>query len=104
VAGIDCSGLVQLALRMTGHGNVPRDSGDQARSVGQELPLESLNEPAKLKRGDLIFWKGHVAMLLDASRIIHANATHMMVAIEPLKEALARIGRDGSEPVALRRP
>ena len=104
VAGIDCSGLVQLALRMAGYEDIPRDSGDQARSVGQELPLTWLEQPAKLKRGDLVFWKGHVAMLLDASRIIHANATHMMVAIEPLKEALARIARDGSQPLALRRP
>ena len=104
VAGIDCSGLVQLALRMAGHANVPRDSGPQSRQVGKELPLDWLQRPDRLRRGDLVFWKGHVAMLLDERTIIHANAHHMMVATEPLAEAIARIAADGSKPVALRRP
>ncbi len=53
-----------------------------------------------LERGDLVFWKGHVGMILDGQRFIHANAFHMQVAIEPVAEAIARIG----EPAALRRP
>ena len=104
VAGIDCSGLVQLALAMAGHPTVPRDSGPQSRQVGEELPLDWLRTPERLCRGDLVFWKGHVAMLLDERTIIHANAHHMMVATEPLAEAIARIAADGSKPVALRRP
>ncbi len=115
-AGIDCSGLVQVALCMAGHMDVPRDSGPQAASVGKELPLDwlsqpgglsqpgRLNQPDKLQRGDLVFWKGHVGMLLDSERLLHANAHHMMVAIEPLGEALARIAAAGSKPTALRRP
>ncbi len=104
VAGIDCSGLVQLALIMAGHEDVPRDSGPQSRQVGEGLPLDWLSQPEKLRHGDLVFWKGHVAMLLDAHAIIHANAHHMMVVTEPLAEALARIATDGDDPVALRRP
>ena len=104
VAGIDCSGLVQLALTMTGHVGIPRDSGPQSRQVGEELPLDWLSRSGKLRRGDLVFWKGHVAMLLDEHTIIHANAHHMMVATEPLAAAIARIAADGSNPVALRRP
>ncbi len=105
VAGIDCSGLVQLALRMAGHEHVPRDSAPQSREIGRELPLKWLGEPEKLRRGDLVFWKGHVAMLIAPDLIIHANAHHMMVACEPLAAAISRIERsEGSRPLALRRP
>ena len=104
VAGIDCSGLVQLVLTMAGHEGVPRDSGPQAKVVGEALPLQWLHEPGRLQRGDLVFWKGHVGMLLDGERMIHANAHHMMVAIEPLQDAVARIAAGGSQPTALRRP
>jgi hypothetical protein len=56
-------------------------------------------------RGDLVFWKGHVAIGLDAEQIIHANAFHMAVAIEPLDAAIERIRAAGSgDPVAFRRP
>ena len=103
IAGIDCSGLVQLALRLAGHEGVPRDSGPQAAEVGEALPPETVREGA-LMRGDLVFWKGHVAMALDAERIIHANAHHMMVAVEPLREAVARIAATGGEVIAVRRP
>lgn len=102
-AGIDCSGLVQMALRMAGHETVPRDSGDQARTLGAPLPV-SLARGGRLRAGDLIFWTGHVAMMVDETRIIHANAHHMRVAIEPLKEALGRIEAGGGGPVtAIRR-
>jgi len=105
IAGIDCSGLVQLALTMAGHEGVPRDSGPQSRQVGEELPLAWLEEPRRLRRGDLVFWKGHVAMLTAPDAIIHANAHHMMVARESLPEAIGRIVRHGGgHPLALRRP
>ncbi len=104
VAGIDCSGLVQLSLMMCGHGGVPRDSGDQMETVGEPLPVETA-AAARLRRGDLVFWKGHVAMALGAARIIHANAHHMMVAIEPVRAAIERIEASGGGPVlAVRRP
>ena len=90
--GLDCSGLVQQALHACGRW-CPRDS-DQQQALGRPV------QQADLARGDLVFWPGHVGMMLDAARLIHANAFHMQVQIEPLAEAVARIG----EPVALRRP
>jgi cell wall-associated NlpC family hydrolase len=90
--GLDCSGLIQQALHACGR-FCPRDS-DQQQALGRPI------EAADLARGDLVFWPGHVGMMLDAARMIHANAFHMQVQIEPLAEAVARIG----EPAALRRP
>jgi cell wall-associated NlpC family hydrolase len=90
--GLDCSGLVQQALHACGRW-CPRDS-DQQQALGRPVAT------ADLARGDLVFWKGHVGMMLDGQRMIHASAFHMQVAIEPVAEALARVG----EPVALRRP
>ena len=90
--GLDCSGLVQQALHACGR-YCPRDS-DQQQALGQPA------SPSDLARNDLVFWRGHVGMMLDARRLIHANAFHMQVAIEPLDEAVARIG----EPAVCRRP
>jgi hypothetical protein len=89
--GLDCSGLVQQALQACGR-SCPRDS-DQQQALGRPVPA------ADLARNDLIFWKGHVGLMLDAQRLIHANAFHMQVEIEPLDQAIARIG----QPAALRR-
>jgi cell wall-associated NlpC family hydrolase len=94
--GIDCSGLVQIALNACGHA-CPRDTYRQETVLGQAVPL------ADLRRGDLIFWKGHVAMARDAQTMIHANAFHMAVAIEPIAEALARIRDMGSEITSVKR-
>lgn len=94
--GLDCSGLVQQALYACG-GACPRDT-DQQSELGQPAPAGGL------RRGDLVFWRGHVGMMLDARRLIHANAHHMAVAIEPLAEAIARIAEAGAgEPTAYRR-
>ena len=83
--GIDCSGVLQLALQMTGV-SAPRDSGVQERDLGTRLAgIEAL------KRGDLVFWKGHVGMMLDGQRLFHANAHHMMTAIEPLQTTVERL-------------
>lgn len=82
--GIDCSGLVQTAL-MACNIRCPRDS-DMQHAAFPEI------DPNTRQRGDLIFWKGHVGMLLDADTLIHANAHHMAVAIEPLAQAITRIG------------
>jgi len=95
--GLDCSGLVQQALLACGRA-CPRDS-DLQQGLGVAV------SPDALSRGDLVFWKGHVAMMVDAARMVHANAHHMAVAIEPLAEAIQRIsGTGGGEPTAFRRP
>ena len=83
--GIDCSGLTMTALTAAGIA-CPRDSDLQAAA------WPHLDPDAPLQRGDLIFWKGHVGMMCDAETLIHANAHHMCVAIEPLAGAIARIG------------
>jgi len=77
--GIDCSGLVQLALHITGH-ECPRDSDQQAETLGK-----SLSTNAQLQRGDFVFFKGHAGILWDETNLLHANATTMNVAIEPLE-------------------
>jgi cell wall-associated NlpC family hydrolase len=94
--GIDCSGLVQVSLQAAGIA-CPRDSDMQEHSIGDTVPL------ADLRRGDLIFWRGHVAIARDASTIIHANAFHMAVAIEPVAEAVTRIATSGSAVTRVRR-
>jgi Bacterial dipeptidyl-peptidase Sh3 domain/NlpC/P60 family len=93
--GIDCSGLVQVSLNAAGFA-CPRDSDMQGR----------LLDPAaweRLQRGDLMFWKGHVAIARDTETIFHANAFHMAAVIEDRREAIARIRGAGGELVAVRR-
>jgi len=97
--GIDCSGLVQVSLTAAGTG-CPRDSDMQLAGLGRTL--ES-HERSGLQRGDLIFWKGHVAIVRDASTMVHANAHHMATAIEPIEPAIARIKAAGSEIIAIKR-
>jgi hypothetical protein len=97
--GIDCSGLVQVSLTAAGIG-APRDSDMQQGALGADVPLSGID---RLRRGDLIFWKGHVAIARDTQSIVHANAFHMATAIEPTREALSRIKAAGSEVVAIKR-
>ena len=94
--GIDCSGLVQIALNACGHYCL-RDSYMQEAALGQPVSASDL------RRGDLIFWQGHVAIARDAEMLIHANAFHMAVAIEPIAEAVARIRGAGSEITSVER-
>ncbi len=96
--GIDCSGLVQIALTACGLA-CPRDSDMQEQALGTAVD----KGPGALRRGDLVFWKGHVAVARDAHTIIHANAHHMAVAIEPAQEAVARIRASGSEITSIKR-
>ena len=93
--GLDCSGLVQQALFACGRA-CPRDA-DQQEALGVAL------EAADFSRGDLVFWKGHVAIGLGDGRIVHANGHHMATAIEPLADAITRIGAGGSQPTSYRR-
>jgi cell wall-associated NlpC family hydrolase len=97
--GIDCSGLVQVSLNAAGTG-CPRDSDMQQDGLGRDL---NANESKKLQRGDLIFWKGHVAIVRDAATLIHANAHHMATVIENTRDAIARIKAAGNEVVAIKR-
>jgi cell wall-associated NlpC family hydrolase len=94
--GIDCSGLVQVALTACGAA-CPRDSDMQERALGAPIDLSNV------RRGDLLFWTGHVAIARDATSLLHANAFHMAVAIEPLADALTRIRAAGSEITSVRR-
>jgi hypothetical protein len=94
--GLDCSGLVQIALTASGVA-CPRDSDMLERALGLAVPL------TELQRGDLLFWKDHVAIAHDATTLLHANAFHMAVAIEPVQEAIARIATTGSEMTSVRR-
>ncbi len=91
-----CPLLVQIALQAAGIA-CPRDTYMQEAALGVAVPVSDL------KRGDLIFWKGHVAIARDADTIIHANAHHMQVAIEPAQEALARIKAAGSDVTSIKR-
>jgi cell wall-associated NlpC family hydrolase len=97
--GIDCSGLVQLSLNAAGKA-CPRDSDMQQHGLGRALEAA---EREALQRGDLIFWKGHVAIARDAGSLVHANAHHMATVIEDTAEAIARIGAGGSKVTAIKR-
>ncbi|WP_395448383.1 NlpC/P60 family protein [Aminobacter sp. UC22_36] len=99
--GIDCSGLVQLSMRMTGR-NVLRDSDMQEASLG--TPVDAGADFSQLRRGDLVFWKGHVAIMTDGENMIHANGHTMTVAREGLREAIDRIGYLYGGPTGFRRP
>jgi cell wall-associated NlpC family hydrolase len=82
--GIDCSALVQLSLSMAGI-KAMRNSGDQEKTLGQNI-----DPAAGLRRGDLVFWKGHVGIMSDAETLLHANMHHAMTAKEPLNNTINR--------------
>ncbi len=92
-AGIDCSGLVQAACLACSI-PCPGDSGPQETQLGSPLAMGTAPE-----RGDLLFWRGHVALLSTPTTLIHANVHHMAVATEPLEDAIARIEAQGDGPV-----
>jgi cell wall-associated NlpC family hydrolase len=95
--GLDCSALIQLGLAMTGV-RAPRDSDLQEAALG------SIIDPADgLRRGDLVFWKGHVGVMLDAERVLHANAFHMATAFEPVDGAIRRIERTAGSVTSYKR-
>jgi cell wall-associated NlpC family hydrolase len=95
--GIDCSGLIQLALLAVGRA-APRDSDMQAALLGAELPAR-----AALRRGDLVFWNGHAGIMRDRDTLIHANAHQMAVTAEPFAAVAARVAAAGGGPVIARR-
>jgi cell wall-associated NlpC family hydrolase len=79
----------------------PRDSDMQERALG--TPLSVSPDYTNLKRGDLVFWKGHVAIVRATKSLLHANAFHMAVVSEPIADAIARIGGSGSAVTGVRR-
>jgi cell wall-associated NlpC family hydrolase len=93
--GIDCSGLVQLSLMMVGR-KAPRDSDMQA-SFGTEIGRDDL------RRGDLVFWKGHVGIMEDETTLLHANGHTMTVSRENFEAAVKRIGWLYEQPTGYRR-
>lgn len=95
--GIDCSGLVALALRCTGQ-DVARDSDQQAGELGCLIATDDA-----LRRGDLVFWKGHVGIMQSETHLIHANAHHMAVVSEPLARVVERCETGDTGPITMRR-
>lgn len=98
--GIDCSGLIQLSLLMTGL-PVLRDTDMQAASIGDLI--EPDEDYHNLQRGDFVFWKGHVAMMASHSMLLHASGHTMSVTLEPLRDAIERIAYLYGKPTAIRR-
>jgi cell wall-associated NlpC family hydrolase len=94
--GLDCSGLVQNVLEAIGH-LAPRDTDMQEKALGASLPIP--DDLSGLKRGDLIFWKGHVGIMRDKTEMIHASGHQMIVVSEPLRVARDRIIAKGAGPI-----
>ncbi len=97
--GIDCSGLIFLSNMLCGK-TVLRDSDMQADTIGEEID----HDFSILRRGDLVFWKGHTGMMANETMLLHANGNTMNVALEPLSEAVERIGYLYGQPTKIRRP
>ena len=93
--GLDCSGLVQMAMRAAGH-DVPRDADQQEAALKARWP-EVTADPER-QRGDVVFWPGHVGILTDSEHLLHANGHTMDTTLEPYAAAEARI-REGGTPV-----
>jgi cell wall-associated NlpC family hydrolase len=97
VRGLDCSGLVQLSMQAAGI-PCPRDTDMQEKQLGALL-----EDRYALKRGDLLFWQGHVGIMTDADHLLHANAHHMQVTLESLSTVITRIAMSGGQMTAVKR-
>jgi Bacterial dipeptidyl-peptidase Sh3 domain/NlpC/P60 family len=95
--GIDCSGLVQISLGAAGF-DAPRDTDLQEQALGLLIAVDT--DLAGLRRGDLVFWRGHVGIMRDETTLLHANAHHMLVTSEPLRVARDRILAKTSQPIS----
>lgn len=100
MTGVDCSGLTQMAFAACGL-QLPRDSDMQFGWCGDEI--EHWDQPGNLQRNDLVFWKGHVGIMLDEQTLLHANAYHMLTIAEPLADAISRIAQTYGPPIGARR-
>ncbi len=99
VHGLDCSGLVQLALEACG-ADCPRDTDMQEENLGKKLLVNDLDG---LSRGDLVFWAGHAGIMTDERTLLHANGHHMTTLAEPLREAVDRIAANGNQVTSIKR-
>ncbi|MBC8037017.1 MAG: C40 family peptidase [Rhizobiales bacterium] len=99
VHGLDCSGLVQLSLEACGIA-CPRDTDMQEEHLGTALLVNDLDG---LKRGDLVFWSGHVGIMIDEGTLFHANGHHMTTVAEPLRNAVDRIATGGNQVTSIKR-
>jgi len=99
VHGLDCSGLLQLALEACGVG-CPRDTDMQEEQVGKKSPVNGLDG---LSRGDIVFWKGHTGTMTDERTLLHSNGYHMTTLTEPLRDAIARIAVSGNQVTSIKR-
>ena len=99
VGGLDCSGLVQLACQAAGISAL-RDSYMQRGTLGTPLPTTALSD---LRRGDLLFWQGHVGIMADAGTLLHATANTMLTVREPVDQAVRRIADGGAELLQINR-
>jgi NlpC/P60 family/Bacterial dipeptidyl-peptidase Sh3 domain len=95
--GVDCSGLMQVALSQCGR-PVPRDTDLQREGIGEPLP-----DDATLRRGDFVFFPGHVGVMVDETRLLHANAYWIATVIEPLADVVARLTPNHDQPILARR-
>ena len=95
--GLDCSGLIQLCLSLCGM-QAPRDTDQQMAELGEEIETE-----APLKRGDIVFFPGHVGFMADSDNLIHANAHWMQVTTESLADVVARLADAHAQPVLARK-
>lgn len=98
--GLDCSALVQVSLQAAGAAP-PRDSDMQEAVLGEALDVAT--DLSALRRGDLVFWKGHMGVMRDPVNLLHADAHHMAVASEPLQDAVARIAEAKGPVTSIRR-
>ena len=98
--GLDCTGLTQQCFETAGI-LLPRDSDMQFDWSG--ITIDDWQTPGTLRRGDLVFWKGHVGIMADETHLIHSNAWHMATAKEPLEGAITRIANYYAEPIGARR-
>lgn len=97
--GIDCSGLVQVSMQAAGM-SCPRDSDMQEAEVGELLPTPGIDG---MKRGDLIFWKGHVGLAQSAEWMLHASGHQMEVVVEPIHRAVERLAATHGQVTSVRR-
>jgi cell wall-associated NlpC family hydrolase len=97
--GLDCSALVQLSMMAAGKG-APRDADLQEAMLG--TPVEG-GAAAPLKRGDLVFWRGHVGIMIDGEYMVHASGHQMAVVIEPFRVAAERMAGTAGPPTSVRR-
>lgn len=98
--GLDCSGLLQIALEAAGQ-DAPRDSDMQEAALG--APVQFASKLEGLERGDLVFWPRHVGIMADSGTLLHANAHHMAVVTEPLRAVVERVARTGANISAIKR-